>query len=74
MLLVWGLSELVVRKDGLITWRTRPDAFLHRNLGKTLEVFYGVIQLSNYDPQKVGKTQASYNLVANDFKSRLNSR
>jgi hypothetical protein len=72
--LVWGLSELMEYENGEVKWRTPPDAFLKRNLGKTLQVFYGVIQLSNYDPQKVGKTQASYNLVANDFKNRVNNR
>lgn len=71
MPLVWGLGELMTYEDGEVKWRTSPDTFLKRNLKKTLEVFYGVIQLSTYDPQKVGKTQASYTLVANDFKNRV---
>jgi len=36
-----------------------------------LKVFYGVIQMANYGPQKIGKIAACYYLAANDFKSRL---
>lgn len=31
----------------------------------------GMIQMANYDPQKVGKTAVCYFLAANDFKTRL---
>jgi len=71
MPIVWALGELMEYKDVEVAWKTDPRRFLRKNLPKTLEVFFGMIQIANYDPQKVGKTAACYYLVANDFKSRL---
>jgi hypothetical protein len=71
MPLVWALSELMEYRDDKVTWKTDPDRFIKRNLTKTLKVYHGMIQMANYDPQKVGKTGACYMLAANDFKSRL---
>jgi hypothetical protein len=73
MPLVWALSELMQYKDEKVTWKMDPEKFIRKNLNKTLKVYYGIIQMAGYDPQKVGKTQASYNLVANDFQTRLRS-
>lgn len=44
---------------------------MKKNLPKTLKVFFGMIQMANNDPQKIGKTGACYYLAANHFKSRL---
>jgi hypothetical protein len=71
MPLVWALGELMEYKDGRISWKVDPSRFIKKNLAKTLKVYYGMIQMANYDPQKVGKTGACYYLAANDFKSRL---
>lgn len=71
MPLVWALGELMEYKDGKVHWSVDPTRFIRKNLPKTLKVFYGMIQMANYDPQKVGKTAACYYLAANDFKSRL---
>jgi len=71
MPLVWALGELMEYKDGRVTWRVDPARFIKKNLAKTLKVYYGMIQMANYDPQKVGKTSACYYLAANDFGSRL---
>jgi hypothetical protein len=35
-----------------------PARFIRKNLAKTLKVFYGMIQMANYDPHKVGKAGA----------------
>jgi len=73
MPIAWGLSALMECKDGKVQWRhgRDPVKFIKKNLGKTLQVYHGMIHMGGYDPQKVGKTLACYNLVANDFKSRL---
>ncbi|MGB9123549.1 MAG: hypothetical protein WCE73_23240 [Candidatus Angelobacter sp.] len=71
MPLVWALSELMEYREGKVFWKEDPVKFIKKNLAKTLKVYYGLIQMASYDPQKVGKTGASYNLVANDFNSRL---
>ena len=71
MPIVWALGELMEYKDGKVSWKTDPARFIKKHLPKTLKVFYGMIQMANYDPQKIGKTGACYFLAANDFKSRL---
>jgi hypothetical protein len=71
MPIVWALGELMEYKDGKVAWKTDPSRFIRKYLPKTLDVYFGMIQMANYDPQKVGKTPACYHLVANDFKSRL---
>jgi hypothetical protein len=73
MPLMWALGELMEYRDGKVGWKSGidPFRFIDRNLDKTMAVYYGIIQMANYDPQKVGKIVASYHLVANDFKSRL---
>lgn len=71
MPLMWALTELMEYRDGKVSWKVNPEQFIKKNLNDTMKVFYGMIQMANYDPQKVGKTLASYLLAANDFKSRL---
>ena len=72
MPIVWALGELMENdKKGIVSWKVDPYDFLQKNLNKTMKVYYGMIQMASYDPQKVGKTNASYELVANDFRSRL---
>lgn len=73
MPLVWALGELMEYRDGKVLWKVSPEHFIKKYLDETMKVYYGMIQMANYDPQKVGKTLASYHLVANDFKSRLRS-
>lgn len=69
--IVWALSSLMQYKDGEVSWVVDPKKFLSKNLSQTLKVFYGMIQMAGYDPQKIGKTAATYELVANDFRGRL---
>ena len=71
MPLIWALRELMEVRDGIVSWRVNPEKFIRDNLDETMKVYYGMIQMAGYDPQKVGKTVASYHLVANDFKGRL---
>jgi hypothetical protein len=73
MPLVWSLSELMEYKGGKVGWKpnVNPDKFIRDTLHQTLKVYYGMINLAGYDPQKVGKTASIYTLAANDFQSRL---
>ena len=71
MPVMWALGELMEYKSEKVAWTEDPVRFIKRNLARTLDVYYGMIQMANYDPQKVGKTAACYHLVAHDFKSRL---
>ena len=69
--LVWALRELMEYKDKSVQWAVDPRKFIKANLPKTLEVYYSMIQMANYDPQTVGKTQGCYVLAADNFRSRL---
>ncbi|MFA6984978.1 MAG: hypothetical protein WC213_02055 [Arenimonas sp.] len=68
---VWALRELMEFKAGELVWKTDPRKFLESNLRKFMQVYHGFISMANYDPQKVGKTNSTYQLACNDFKSRL---
>jgi len=71
--LVWALRELMEVKDGKVGWipGINPDAFINKHLPETMKVFYGMIQMSNWDSQVIGKTAACYELMCNDFRGRL---
>jgi hypothetical protein len=71
MPLVWALRELMENSNGIIRWKVDPEKFIKRYLNETLKVFHGMIQMAGYDPQKVGKTAASYELISNDFRNRV---
>jgi hypothetical protein len=61
--LVYGLKALVRRnpETGLVEWVTDPYEFLESPAFKdVVHVYSGVIQQSDYDPQKVGKGLFSY--------------
>jgi hypothetical protein len=71
--LVWALGDLMEVKDGMIDWiaGVNPDNFIQTHLAETMKVFYGMIQMSNWDSQVIGKTSACYELMSNDFRGRL---
>lgn len=71
MPIVWALRELVEVEGTDVRWKVDPEKFVREVLPKTLSVYYGFVQMANYDPQKVGKALASYQMVSNDFQSRL---
>lgn len=71
MPLIWALSELMEVKNGKLEWATDPIKFIERNLDQTLNVFQSIIQVSNYDPQKVGKQKGCYEIAAEQFGNAL---
>ena len=62
--LVVGLSELINCDGKIIYWVTDPKEFLQENLKSILKIYSTVIKFSNWDPQKVGKDNGSYELAA----------
>lgn len=70
--LVWGLHALMRRNDetGLIEWIIDdPVAFLNTDAFKNaIKQYSGIIQQSDYDPQKVGKGAFSYTGAENSIK------
>lgn len=69
--IVWALSELIESKNGKLRWSVEPRQYLEKYLPLLMRVYFGMIQLANYDPQGVGKNTASYSLIAELVKSTL---
>jgi hypothetical protein len=72
MPLVWGLRALMeVTEDGEVRWRTNPQAFLDRNLSTIALNYKLVLEMSRFDPQKLGKNEASYGFAESQFETAL---
>lgn len=73
--LVYGLQALMVNKviNGRreIAWTQPPMQFLHNNLGKIIKYYSGIINICDYDPQKVGKNAQSYEQALAGFKMAI---
>lgn len=71
MPLVYGLQALMKVKNGKVQWVTDPKAFLDRHLKDIAGAYKLVIDMSDYDPQKVGKNEASYKIALSEFEKAL---
>ncbi len=69
--LVYALSALIEEKDGKIVWKVDPYQFVQKNLGEVVKQYKGVIDLSQWDPQKVGKSAVSYAMAKQQFEHFL---
>lgn len=71
MPLVWGLRALMTVKDGKVVWRTDPARFLDRHLRDIAQNYKLVLEMSRFDPQKLGKNEASYGFAVSQFETAL---
>ncbi len=71
MPLVWGLRALMTVKDGKVGWSTDPSSFLDRHLKDIAQNYKLVLEMSRFDPQKLGKNEASYGFAASQFETAL---
>ena len=69
MPIVYGLSELMTFNGKEVIWKQDPHKFVEENLGEILKVLHGIISLADYDPQRVGKSSASYNVVLSQVRA-----
>ena len=73
--LVYGMQALlenkVVDDKKQIVWKQAPLPFLENNLEKIIEGYSGLLELCNYDPQKVGKASQSYQQALGLVRMRL---
>ena len=59
--LLYGFRALLkVDKDGLLVWKTNPQAFLSKYLVDIMRNYRLVIEMAGWDPQKVGKNISAY--------------
>ncbi len=71
MPLVFGLTALLEEKDGELVWKTDPGAFLDRSLEDIAKSYKLVLDMSNFDPQKIGKNETSYEIAVSEFEKAL---
>jgi hypothetical protein len=71
MPLVWGLRVLMKVEDGKVAWRTEPSAFLDQHLVDIARNYKLVLEMSRFDPQKLGKNEASYGYATTQFETEL---
>lgn len=71
MPLVWGLSALMEFKDGKVRWRVDPARFLDRHLVEIARNYKLVLEMSRFDPNKLGKNEASYGFAVSQFETAL---
>ena len=71
MPLVYGLQALMTVSDGMVSWTTDPKAFLNRNLKDIAGAYKLVLEMSGYDPQKVGKNETSYKIALSEFEKMM---
>ena len=74
MPIVYGLVELIERDGDTFKWKVDPELFLIAHLKDILQVYHGVISLAQFDPQRVGKSGASYQMVRSQISALLATR
>jgi hypothetical protein len=72
MPLVYGLRSLIEQdQNGLLHWRTEPNAFLDACFGHIVKKYRVIMDAFRADPQKIGKNEGSYDLVLDAFETEL---
>jgi hypothetical protein len=69
--IVYGLGELLELRQDDVVWRIDPEVFVKQHLKNILRVFHGIISIADYDPQRVGKTLASYEMARSQIAALL---
>jgi hypothetical protein len=71
MPVVYGLQALMTVKNGKVAWVTDPEVFLDRHLEDIAGAYKLVLEMSGFDPQKVGKNEISYKIALSEFEKAL---
>jgi len=72
MPLVYGLKSLIkVDSRGGVTWRMDPVKFIERHLVSIVKRYKVILGAFDFDPQKIGKHEGSYDLVIDSFETEL---
>jgi hypothetical protein len=71
MPLVWGLRALMEAADGKVRWKVDPRSFLNRNFDAIARGYRLALEMSRFDPQKIGKNDNSYEFAEGEFEKAL---
>jgi hypothetical protein len=71
MPLVYGLKGLMEVREGRVAWATDPESFLDLYLNDIAGAYRLVLDMARFDPQKLGKNQASHEFAVGEFGKSL---
>jgi hypothetical protein len=71
MPLIYGLKALMEVRDGKVVWATDPDAFLDRHFDAIVGAYRLPLEMSYFDPQKLGKNENSHRSALSEFEKAL---
>lgn len=67
--LVWGLQALIKKNpDNTLSWYVNPVEFLHEHMNQMAVIAKPILELCAFDPQKFGKSAASYDNIKREFR------
>lgn len=70
--LVYAAKALInVKPDGTLEWKTDPIKFFQEHLEDVVVRYQQIIEVMDYDPQKVGKKDLSYLTAIDGFEKAL---
>jgi hypothetical protein len=71
MPLVYGLKALMKRRNGRLEWIVDPEKFLDQHFPEIVDAYRLVLEMSRFDPQKLGKNETSYKIAVSEFEKAL---
>lgn len=70
--LMWGLTALMrLDEDGRVEWAVDPTTFVETHLAEIAQKFKLIMQVLDYDPVKIGKAPAAYEVVRDAYAALL---
>lgn len=66
--LFYGLTALMQVNDKIVEWVADPEAFLEANFKEIVGGYKMALEMAQFDPQKVAKSEHTYNLAVSQFK------
>ncbi|MEK6541611.1 MAG: hypothetical protein AABZ45_05770 [Pseudomonadota bacterium] len=71
--LFYGLTALMKVNNKSVTWITDPEAFLDKHFKDIVGGYKMALEMAQFDPQKVAKSEHTYNLAVSQFKFAMMS-
>jgi hypothetical protein len=68
---LYGLKALMEVRDGKVCWSTDPALFIDRHLKTLMGAYKMPMEMANFDPQKVAKSENSYLFMVGEVEKAL---